>query len=373
MEQKLNFLLVMPRLVQDYGEGYVFTLGIAYVSSSMKKAGFNVFTVNLNHRRGDVSEIIKNMIEEHNVHVVATGGLSPQYHLVKSIIRSAKAINSNIITIVGGGIISSDPEIAMEAMEFADFGVIGEGEATMCDLAHNLENSGDLSKVDGLIFKDDSRFIRTGTRKDIKDIDTLPWPDYEGFDIEKYLDGQSAAFGGLNKKRMICMLGSRSCPFRCTFCFHTNGQKYRRRSLDDFFAELDYLVSRYNIEYISMADELFAPDFDYAKAFCARIKKYNIPWAADFRIDKIKPELLPILKGSGLDVMFFGLESADNRILKSMRKGITIEQIEPALRNVNESGIALYGCFIFGDIAETCETAQNTLKRSGRNISRSGS
>ena len=81
MEQKLNFLLVMPRLVQDYGEGYVFTLGIAYVSSSMKKAGFNVFTVNLNHRRGDVSEIIKNMIEEHNVHVVATGGLSPQYHL----------------------------------------------------------------------------------------------------------------------------------------------------------------------------------------------------------------------------------------------------------------------------------------------------
>ncbi|MDI6839404.1 MAG: hypothetical protein QMD71_00885 [bacterium] len=49
--RKLNFLLVMPRLVQSVGDGYVFPLGIAYVSSSMKKAGFNVLTLNLNHRR----------------------------------------------------------------------------------------------------------------------------------------------------------------------------------------------------------------------------------------------------------------------------------------------------------------------------------
>ncbi len=359
---KLNFLLVMPRLIQSVGDGYVFPLGIAYVSSSMKKAGFNVVTLNLNHREGDVFEIIKSTMKDNNIHVVATGGLSPQFHLVKNVIESAKRVNSNITIVVGGGLISADPETAIEALELADFGVIGEGETTMCELASALENGGDFSKVDGLIFKDGSSYIKTNRRKDIENIDTIPWPDYEGFDIEKYLEVPPAHFAGVSKSRMICMLGSRSCPFNCTFCCHTIGKKYRRRSIDDFFAELDYLVSRYNIKYISMADELFVPDLGRAKEFCDRIKKYQISWYADFRIDKIKPELLAILKDSGLDVMFFGLESADNRILKSMRKGITVEQIESVLKMVYESGIASYGCFIFGDVEETFETAHNTLK-----------
>src|SRR3989338_11616871 len=97
---KLNFLLIMPRLVQSVGDGYVFPLGIAYVSSSMKKAGFNVITLNLNHCEGDVPEIIKNAIKEKDIHVVATGGLSPQFHLVKNVIELAKRVNSNIVTVV---------------------------------------------------------------------------------------------------------------------------------------------------------------------------------------------------------------------------------------------------------------------------------
>jgi len=358
---KLNFLFVMPRLVQSAGDGYVFPLGIAYVSSSMKNAGFTVFTVNLNHREGDVEEVIESIIVSNNIHVVATGGLSPQYHLIRSVVEAAKRVNKNILTVVGGGIISADPVTAMDALEVVDFGVIGEGELTMCELARALENGDNLAEVEGIIFKRDSSYVKTKCRKDIEDINMIPWPDYEGFDIEKYLECPSAGFAGLSKKRMICMLGSRSCPYLCSFCFHTNGRKYRQRSLDDFFAELDYLVSRYKIDYISMADELFAPDFERAKEFCARLKTYNIPWYADFRIDKIKPELLPILKNSGLDVMFFGLESADNRILKSMHKGITIAQIETSLKLVYESGIAIYGCFIFGDIEETLETANITM------------
>lgn len=352
----------MPRLVQSIGDGYVFPLGVAYISSSMKRQGFNVFTLNLNHQEGEIFEIIKKAIEEYGIHVVGTGGLSPQYHLVKSVIESAKRLDPWIVTVVGGGIISSDPETAIEALEFADFGVIGEGEVTMCELAHCLETGGDRSKVDGIIYRDGRGYHKTNPRKDIENISAIPWPDYEGFDIEKYLEAPSAGFAGINKSRVICMLGSRSCPYRCTFCCHTIGKKYRRRSLDDFFSELDYLTSRYKIEYISMADEVFAPDLASAKEFCDRIKKYHISWYADFRIDKVSPELLRLLKESGLEVMFFGLESADDRILKSMRKGITLEQIERGLRMVSEAGIASYGCFIFGDIAETVETAQNTLK-----------
>jgi len=361
-KRKLNYLLIMPRLVQNYGDGYVFTLGIAYISSSMKKAGFNVFTLNLNHHEADDYSVIKRVIEENNIQVVATGGLSPQFHIVQSVIESAKRAKSDIITVVGGGIISADPETAMEALAHVDYGVIGEGEVTMCELARTLESGGDLSVVAGLVYKDGTGYITTDRRKEIENLDTIPWPDYAGFDVDKYLEAPPAYFAGVSKKRMICMVGSRSCPYKCTFCFHTNGSKYRQRSWDDFFAELDYLVARYNIEYINMVDELFAADVGRVKEFCVRIKKYNIHWFSSFRINMINPELLETLKGSGLDVMFLGLESADNQILKSMRKGITVEMIEKVLKMVTEVGIVLNGCFIFGDIAETLDTANNTLK-----------
>ena len=361
---RLNFLLTMPRLVQKVGDGYVFPLGMAYVSASLKQAGFNVFTLNLNHCEGKVDDILRETIRAHDINIVGTGGLSPQYHLVKKILKSIKSINPEILTIVGGGMISCQPEEAMEALEYADFGVIGEGEMTVSEFARTLEVDGDLTQVDGLIIKQDNHtFLITGVRADIADLDSIPWADYEGFDIDKYLELPPPAFAGLNAKHMIPMLASRSCPYNCTFCFHSLGKRYRRRSLDNFFDELDHLVVRYQIDYISMADELFEPKPDNIRAFCERMKPYGIHWYADFAVNNVKPELLPVMKESGLDVMFFGLESADDRILASMKKGgLTIKKMEEVLKTVHEHDIPVFGAFIFGDIEETAETAQKTMQ-----------
>jgi len=358
--KKLNYLLVMPRLIQNIGDGYSFPLGVAYISSSMKKAGYNVIMLNLNHRDGGVFDIIKREIEDKKIDVVATGGLSFQYSTVRRVLEAAKRVNSEIITIVGGGIIAGDPESAMEALEYADYGVIGEGEITICELCRALENSEKLSEIDGLIYKCNNGYNITEPRKEIENIDSIQWPDYEGFELEKYF-AASPSISGLNKKNTVFMIASRSCPYNCTFCFHTVGKKYRQRSLESFFEELDYLVSRFNIEYICLADELFARDIQRVREFCERIRKYDIRWWAQFRVDNITPELLTILKDGGCDVMSFGLESADNRILKSMRKGTTVEQIERTLKLVYEAGLSLTGAFIFGDIEETYETANNTL------------
>ncbi|MBT3703090.1 MAG: radical SAM protein [Alphaproteobacteria bacterium] len=359
---KLEFLLIMPRLVQTVGDGYVFPLGMAYISSSLKHAGFNVHTLNLNHTKGKVSTVIEEAIKQHNINIVGTGGLSPQYHLVKHVIEVVKKLDSDILTVVGGGLISADPNVAMEALEYADYGVIGEGEATVVEFAQCLEDVTDIFAVDGLIIKDGDTFTKTATRDDIEDIDTIPWPDYEGFQLDKYLATPPSSFGGLSATQMVPMLGSRSCPYSCTFCFHSIGHKYRRRSLDDFFGELDYLVENFNIEYISMADELFAPKYEDAKAFSERMGPYGIPWHADFAINIVKPGLLPIMKKGGLDVMFFGLESADDAILKSMRKGLTMAKTERVLKEVMDQGISSYGCFIFGDVEETAESAAKTMK-----------
>jgi len=360
--KKLNYLLIMPRLVQNIGDGYSFPLGITYISGSLKNSGYNVTTLNLNHRDGEVFDIIKREIEENNIDVVATGGLSFQYSTVKRVVESVKRVNNKIIIIVGGGIITGDPEPAMEALDYVDFGVIGEGENTINELCFALENAGKLSDVDGIIYKESDTYIITKPRKEVDNIDLIPWPDYKGFEIEKYLISTPPGISGLNRQNTVFMLASRSCPYNCTFCFHTVGKKYRQRSLDGFFKELDYMVSQYNIEFICLADELFARNINRVKEFCERIKGYKVRWWAQFRVDDITPELLTMLKEGGCEVMSFGLESADNRILKSMRKGTTVEQIERTLKLVYDSGISLEGAFIFGDIEETVETANNTLK-----------
>ena len=363
ISKKLNYLIIMPRLVQNVGDGYSFPLGIAYISSSMKAAGYKVFTLNLNHREGKVSDIIKKEIEDNRIDVVATGGLSFQYATIREVIEAAKQVDSKIITIVGGGIITSDPEPAMDALEYVDYGVIGEGEITICELCNTLEDKGDFSKINGLIYKDERSYKKTNLREEIANLDLLPWPDYGGFELEKFLL-ISPSISGVIRKNTVFMIASRSCPYNCTFCFHTVGKKYRQRSLDKFFEELDYMISRYNIDYIFLADELFSVNSERVKEFCERIKPYNIKWWAQFRVDHItkNSELIPILKDAGCDVMSFGLESADNRILKSMKKNITIEQIEEALNLVYSAGVSLEGSFIFGDTEETWETATNTLR-----------
>jgi radical SAM superfamily enzyme YgiQ (UPF0313 family) len=362
-EKKLNYLVVMPRLIQNPGDGYSFPLGIPYISSSMKSAGYNVKTLNLNHREGKIKDIIQTEIEKNNIDVVATGGLSFQYNTLREIVEASKKFKGNITTIVGGGIITSDSIPAMKALEYVDYGVIGEGEITIRELCDALENKKDFSKVNGLIYKGDKRYVQTGFREEIKDLDSLPWPDYEGFELDKFLEA-SPSISGINRKNTVFMIASRSCPYKCTFCFHTVGQKYRQRSLDNFFKELDYLTSKYKVDYICLADELFSTNHERVKEFCERIEPYNINWWAQFRVDRIakNPELLPMLKKAGCDVMSFGLESADNRILKSMEKNTTIEQAEKALKHVYNSGIHLEGAFIFGDTEETWETASNTIK-----------
>ena len=253
----LNYLLVMPRLVECIGDGYVFPLGMSYISSSMKEQGFNVFTVNLSHKEEKPYDVLKSLIEEHKIDVVGTGGLSPQYHMVKNVIESVKKINPEIITIVGNSIISADPEIGMEALEFADYGVIGEGEITMNELCRAIEDGANVSEVKGIIYRDENSYVKTPARTETVNVDKLPWADYDGFDIDKYLDCPPPGFAGLSKGKQIPMLSSRSCPYRCTFCYHPHGNKFRERNLDDFFAEMTHLQKKYDIKYIDDKVVLF--------------------------------------------------------------------------------------------------------------------
>jgi len=352
----MNYLLVMPQKLSVGASttSIIFPLGISYVSAALKQAGYCVFTVNLDFPEGDTFSILQELMLINHIDVVCTGGLSLDCHKIKEVIDLSRKINPKVITVVGGGIISSDPETAMHVLG-ADIGVIGEGEQTMCELAHALDNGQTYSNVSGLIYRGVKyELIMTTPRKEIADLDSIPFPDLDGFNYGQWVNYSGGA--GV-------LLSDRSCPFRCTFCFHPTGEKYRQRSLDNIFREIDFQVEHYQVKSIGLSSELFATNKHRVYDFCDRVRKYNIRWSCCLRVPDVDVSLLKKMKESGCCLICYGLESADDSILKSMRKGITVEQIRHALDLSYEVGIATDDSnFIFGDINENVETVANTIK-----------
>ena len=361
MGSERKILLVAPKSVNRIGKYYDFPLGIAYISSVLKNANFNVECLNLNHHLGTAKNIIQKEIRNKNIDVVATGGLNYQYEQIYEIISSSKKLG--MITILGGGIFSGNPRIAFNVLK-PDFGVLFEGEETIVELCNFLENKqGIPSNIKGLVYQQKNGCEFTGEREPIRNLDVIPYPDYEGFEVKKYLDLQTTLnFYPLDYPRSLPMITSRSCKFKCSFCFHPLGDSYRIRSLDNFFDELWLLKKKYNLNMIAIYDELFGFSGEWLTEFCSRMKETGLKWWSQIRVTtKLTDDIMEMMKDSGLFGLGFGLESAVNTVLKSMGKEITIQQIEHVLELTRRHQIGIRGNFIFGDTSETKETANQTL------------
>lgn len=370
--KKPNVLYIIPRYLTYGGEGhYVMPMGILYVSAYVKRSGVaNVHTLNLNHVEGDEYDVLQSYIINNKIDFVGIGGLSGEYSDIARMVSYVRKISSKVVIQVGGGIITADPEVAMQAMPDIDYGIIGEGERTSVELIEALSKNKEISEVNGIIFKSEDRLLKTGQREEIEDLDTLPFPDYEGFDYEEYLRHNPDLSDEGRKYSQVSVIGGRSCKYNCTFCFHPSGSRYRQRSLDSIFKEIDHLVNNYDISYIALREELFATDNERVREFCKRAESYDFDWSIQLRIDSINQELVDLLKGTRCRYVFVGVESADDKVLKSMRKGITLAQIETALEMLRKAGLNSRSGIIFGDTAETFESAMFTLDWFKRNRTR---
>lgn len=363
-----NFLFIVPRFAK-INELYNFPWGMGYVVSNMKKRGFNVFCLNLCHYKESIEYLISEAIKKHNINVVCTGAMSVHWNEVDKVLNTVKKINPDIITIVGGPIIISDIELALENMQI-DFGVVGEGEETLVELANALCTNKDIKKIQGIAFIDTDKKIHINEpRPPIKDLDSLPFPDYEGLEFDKWIEIDTFYRGGVtgvlfdinDKPRSAEISASRSCPFKCTFCYHPLGTVYRQRSLDNVFKEIDYLREKYNINLLLILDELFSLNEERVYEFAKRIKKYNIQWSAQWRADNVNEPILKALKDSNILILGLGVESLSDVVLTSMKKGITKAQIEQAYELCDKVGVRAGGNIIIGDIAETEDTIKESV------------
>jgi len=354
----MKCLVVAPRTVNYTGEYYEFPLGLAYISASLKRAGFDVSCLNLNHH----SEVEKDIATQ-NADIIFTGGLSIHYPQIERVLIMSKKVGAK--TVLGGGILSSNPRLVMNTLK-PDYGVLFEGEETVVKLATTLEGCQDVKNVRGIVYHEEGKICFTKPRKPISNLQSIPFADYEGLEADKYLELQmtndSHFLYPFDYPRMLPIISSRSCPYSCTFCFHPLGNKYRVRSLDAFFRELGILQDRFKINIALVYDELFALNTTRLNDFVRRIKRTGLKWITQLRVDaKLTSSFMRKLKESGCICLGYGLESASDTILESMKKHTTVYQMEKALELTWKSNIGIQGNFIFGDVAESEETVGETL------------
>lgn len=370
----MNFLIVVPRYYAGAYEFYHFPMGLAYVSAMLKRAGHQVDVLNLNDYHHAITHndylplraLLNRKLAARSYDALCTGGISSFYDGIKKIVEIAKGIDPELTVILGGGSVSSEPTFMLERTK-ADFGVVGEGEETIVELVREIEGAQNFADVTGLVWRSPEKgIVCNSPRKAIMDLDALPFPDYEGFEVGRYVDQQLTrdlqAWYPVDRPRYLPIITSRSCPFKCSFCFHPVGDKYRVRSLDSVFSEIEYLIEHFKINMFSTYDELFGFNREKTVEFCTRIKPYGLKWAAQVRVDKVDRSLLNLLRDSGCVYLSYGIESASDIVLDGMRKHITKAQIDNALDLTYEAGLQIQGNLIFGDRTETWETAHESLE-----------
>lgn len=369
----MNVLLVIPPDKHLIHRESVIPLGIAYINGSLRKSGINVISYNLNYVDGNLYEFLAKIISEEHIDVLLCGGTSYNYWGLKTVFDFAKKIKKNIITIGGGAGYTSNPNLFAE-MTNPDFVVLGEGEITTCELIHCIEQGRSPENILGIMYKTSSGYLRNQDRPLIADINSIAFPSYEGFGVDKlfedlndYDDSAHFDYESVENPRVLPMLFGRSCPYGCKFCFHTIGRKYRARSLDNFFEELELLIDKYGLSGITIMDEFFGVKQDVIFEFCDRIQKYNLKWFAELRVDIINDALVERMKETGCTNVLVGLESMDDDILLDMNKRISSEQSKIALEILYNHGINISGNFIAVTPKETLSSFYKSFDWWNRN------
>lgn len=386
-----DILFVIPPVLRFLGRSSAyFPLGLGYMVSYLKQAGifsliynpdvcaprptfsnvsfaesWPLFYANVDNAEHpiwkEVSQVLKKMrpkiigISSKTVDIPATFIL---VDLIKRILPDTKVI-------VGGPSAITCSEFLMTNKSI-DLLVLGEGEVTVTELANYfLRKSGkpSLDSINGICYrKNDGTLVYTPKRPLIADIDEIPFPDRNSVLVVN-------AAGRLQRMNFAFadVLTSRGCPYRCTFCcaYEAWGShKPRLRSVDNVIQEIVYLTTEFAQKFFIFWDDLFTYDRERTWELCTRLiaEKINITWLCLVRLNTIDAELLALMKQAGCIEVQVGIESGSERILKLIKKGITLEMIKNKSSIIRKSGIKWRIFLILGFPTETSAEIAQTLQ-----------
>jgi radical SAM superfamily enzyme YgiQ (UPF0313 family) len=338
-------------------------LGIMYLAAVCKQNNIDVNLIDLTFDRSWAA--YEKRITEQKPDVVGFTALSPFYDDVLTAVSITKKVMPNAKIIIGGPHATAQP-IEVIKNDNVDIVVVGEAEQTIAPLLNALQNQSDLKEVKGIVFKKDGQVIQT-EKPEYVDMDKLPFPAREMLPTMKKYCRQIPLFPNIPPVGFV--IGSRGCPFNCTFCQpmlrEIFGNRVRFRSPQSVLEEIDELVNKYKIKTLYFVDDNMTVNKKWLYEICDGLEKrnYNLVIGVQGKADTLTPEMAERLKKINCRYMSFGVESGNQHILDAiMGKHLTIAQIENAFKICEKNNITTCASLMIGSPGDTKETIMDTVK-----------
>jgi anaerobic magnesium-protoporphyrin IX monomethyl ester cyclase len=271
--------------------------------------------------------------------------------------KKIKNHDPDIMTVAGGVHVSALGENLLSMYPEFDFFCPGEGEITMAELAGGLPPE----SIPGLIRRQDSSVLANTLRRQIPDLDTLPFPAYDklkGFPRHYHLP----LFSYINTPGAT-MVTSRGCVYQCSYCDRSVFKKgFRYNSALYIYEHMRYLKTRFGIRHINIYDDLFTLDRKRIVELCEKLTRHplDIHFNCAVRVGHADNDLLNMLKEAGCLMVSLGIESADPGLLKIHKSGVSLEEVRETVARIQQAGLRSKGLFMMGLPGETEESIRKT-------------
>lgn len=286
--------------------------------------------------------------------------------LVNTMAEEIRKYFPNALFITGGEHPTALPEPILKSGTF-DCVVYGEGEETFHELVVKANAGLDWKECTGIQYLNASgNVVKNAPRKRVSDIDAFPLPDWDSWPIEQYIQHNQVT--GINLGRSMPILGSRGCPYACTFCSNEDmwTRRYIMRKPDLIVNEMEYLKSKYKVNGFTFMDSTFIVNrrkvMDFATELAARKLDvvYQIP--AGTRCEAFDQELAIQLEKSGLRNLALAPESGSEEILRIIKKQVDLLKLQDAVRYVLKTKMSVGIFIVIGFPEDTKETLKSTLR-----------
>ncbi|MDY6839148.1 MAG: radical SAM protein [Thermodesulfobacteriota bacterium] len=361
----MKILFIYPNANSQLGFAY----GIAHMSAVLKKAGHAVDLWQLCEDLAALpskAEFIAR-IKEIAPDVVGFSVVTNQWTYARQLAEWAREATS--APLVCGGIHTlAAPEEILQTRAF-DYIIRGEAEEAFLEFVEKLSRQEDVAQVRNLGYVQNGKICINPVRP-LPELKELPPKDYDIFDFQKIIDAKNGWVG---------LMGSRGCPFSCTYCFNHQMVKHYRRDLQCSFkelnyirhfdvqqmiAEIEYLLAHYkNIKMFIFDDDLFTFYRPYVSAFCQAYRQLcSIPFVVNAHVGFFDTERARALSQANCKIVKFGVESGSARIRRQiLNRHMTNEKIVKSIETAHAFGLHTSVFLMIGLPGETYEDVMATI------------
>jgi radical SAM superfamily enzyme YgiQ (UPF0313 family) len=240
-----------------------------------------------------------------------------------------------------------------ELFTLFDSAVRFDGETALVALCRALAEDRSLEDVPNLTYRR-GREVATSEATHLEDVAALPTPDFTGFPLDRYFSPEP----------VLPLATSRGCYWgKCAYCSHHYAyQRYRKRPAEQVAGDMNGLHERHGVRNFFFMDDCPSPAVLRALSRQLLDEGRAYRWGGEVRFERaFTPELCRLMSEAGCRIVLFGMESASQRVLDLMRKGVQREVMIEVIDNCHRAGINVWVLFFLGFPGETAAEARETL------------